>query len=155
MRKEDIQQKLSKAAFDFFYWFSRFEFALKVNSYLQDETIGAKAKPGWEKFIATHSGNFVVSDECRKIFATPPKQQFIVAHGKLEWRSTEQAERCQLGYTVDLIRIVRNNLFHGGKHGTDGWDDTEHSLKLLMLSKIILDQLAELANFNADYTRYY
>jgi len=31
MRKEDIESDLKNFAFDFFYWFSRFEFSLKEN----------------------------------------------------------------------------------------------------------------------------
>ena len=35
MRKEDIEDNLKELAFDFFYWFSRFEFALKENKFLR------------------------------------------------------------------------------------------------------------------------
>jgi len=56
---------------------------------------------------------------------------------------------------VTLLKTVRNNLFHGGKHGDDGWDDPERILTLLELSIRVLDELADLADFGADYTRYY
>jgi hypothetical protein len=51
MRKEGIRADLSSQAFDFFYWFSRFEFALKENGYLRSHQIGAYADPGWDEFV--------------------------------------------------------------------------------------------------------
>lgn len=56
---------------------------------------------------------------------------------------------------VRLLKTIRNNLFHGGKHGAEGWDDPERTKELLEVGKTILDQLAELATFEADYTQYY
>ncbi|AGM36360.1 MULTISPECIES: hypothetical protein [Idiomarina] len=48
MRKEDINNELKDIAFDFFYWFSRFEFALKRNKFLKRDGAGDIAEPGWE-----------------------------------------------------------------------------------------------------------
>jgi hypothetical protein len=50
MRKKDIDEELQEASFDFFYWFSRFEFALKENRLLQCEKVGAPTEPSWRKF---------------------------------------------------------------------------------------------------------
>ncbi|MES1383898.1 hypothetical protein ABUU23_19015, partial [Vibrio cholerae] len=56
---------------------------------------------------------------------------------------------------IRLLKTVRNNLFHGGKHGADGWDNPERTQELLVIGKSILDHLARLADIEADYTQYY
>lgn len=48
MRREEIDIELKDATFEYFFWFSRFEFALKENRYLKDHAQGAKAEPSWE-----------------------------------------------------------------------------------------------------------
>ena len=54
-----------------------------------------------------------------------------------------------------MLSTVRNNLFHGGKHGDADVDNQKRNLELLELSKVVLDQLAQMANFEGDYKRYY
>lgn len=44
MQHDKIPDELRTLAFEFFYWFSRFEFALKECGYLKDRTVGAKAE---------------------------------------------------------------------------------------------------------------
>ena len=56
MQREEIDDELKKVSFDYFYWYSRFEFALKENHFLKDEQAGAKAEANWEKFRERHSG---------------------------------------------------------------------------------------------------
>ena len=53
------------------------------------------------------------------------------------------------------MKTVRNNLFHGGKHGSEGWDDPKETELLLASGKAVLDQLAQPAALEADYTQYY
>ncbi len=54
-----------------------------------------------------------------------------------------------------MLTTVRNNLFHGGKQGDIAIDDKSRNLQLLRAGKIVLDDLAQLAQFEADYSRYY
>lgn len=54
-----------------------------------------------------------------------------------------------------LARTVRNNLFHGGKHGAKGWDDPKRMRNLLEVAKAALDDLAEQTGLQADYTGHY
>lgn len=51
VRKEEINNELKDLTFDFFYWFSRFEFALKERKCLKRDGIGDNAEPDWDKFI--------------------------------------------------------------------------------------------------------
>ena len=50
---------------------------------------------------------------------------------------------------------MRNNLFHGGKHGSAYWDDPDRMRLLLPLSVTVLGELVTLGGFEADFTGYY
>nr|WP_295712575.1 hypothetical protein [uncultured Halomonas sp.] len=156
MRKEDINNELKDLTFDFFYWFSRFEFALKESKYLKRDGIGDNAEPGWFKFIDQHKQAFQHTDETRNLLALNPKRQKVSENAGLEWKDVGlddcDSELCKV---VRLLKTTRNNLFHGGKHGAEGWDDPERTKELLVVGKSILDRLAELADFEAHYKQYY
>jgi hypothetical protein len=155
MRKTDISSDLSVCAFDFFYWFSRFEFALKENDYLKSRQIGANAEPGWREFIEKWAIEYQPSAETHRLISAPPARQ-IISDAGLDWQPVGLHD-CQsdLEKVVRLLKTVRNNLFHGGKHGEATWSDPERTRFLLETSKAILDQLAKLASIEADYTQYY
>ncbi len=61
MRKENISAEITERAFDFFYWFSRFEFSLKENGYLKYNNPGDRAEPGWDNFVQNHSDKYSLS----------------------------------------------------------------------------------------------
>lgn len=156
VRKEDINNELKDLTFDFFYWFSRFEFALKENKYLKRDSIGDNAEPGWDKFIEYYNQAFQHTGETRNLLVLNPKRQIVGENLGLEWRNVG-LDDCgsDLCKVVRLLKTIRNNLFHGGKHGADGWDDPKRTKELLVVGKTILDQLAVIASFEADYTQYY
>jgi hypothetical protein len=54
-----------------------------------------------------------------------------------------------------MLSTVRNNLFHGGKHGDESFDDLDRNLVLLTIGVTVLNQLAEQTDLRNDYTRYY
>lgn len=156
MRKEDINLDTSKLAFDFFYWFSRFEYALKDNNYLKSHKVGEIAIPGWDQFIRTWEETYTISKEGEELLSSAPKIQVVMHDGQLEWISVKMAHQTSdLGKVIKLLKTVRNNLFHGGKHGAEDWDNPDQMIKLLIIGKSVLDQLAELGQLQADYTRYY
>ena len=156
MRRDDIKEELKNLTFDFFYWFSRFEFALKENQLLKRTEVGNNAEPGWDSFVERYSNDFVHTGESSNLLVLNPLRQKVAEHSQLEWKQVG-LEDCnsELCKVVRLLKTVRNNLFHGGKHGAEGWDEPERSKELLTVGKEILDQLAKLADFEADYTQYY
>jgi hypothetical protein len=85
-----------------------------------------------------------------------PETQIVAPNGELAWRPVG-LDNCKsdLAKVVRHLKTVRNNLFHGGKHGGAGWDDPERTKLLLSSGKAVLDQLAQLAGLEADYTQYY
>lgn len=155
MRREDISTDLRELAFDFFYWFSRFEFALKENGFLRNEVPGSRAEPGWNSFVNRFEGYYTLSDAGASLVRENPRRQMVGHHG-FEFRYVDFDDQpSDLGRIVRLLKTVRNNLFHGGKHGAEGWDDPNRTRKLLTLSITILNELAELGGIEPDYTRYY
>lgn len=155
MRREDVSEELSRLAFEFFFWFSRFEFTLKESGFLKSRVNGAKAEPGWDDFVDEWHAAFVMTDEARRLLADPPDRQ-IVMNGLLQWRPVGLGDcTSELAKVVRLVKTIRNNLFHGGKHGNAGWDNPKRARQLLNDGKAILDQLADLAGFQGDYLRYY
>lgn len=156
MRKEDIEDELKELAFDFFYWFSRFEFALKENKFLNRTKAGDYAEPGWDLFVKEHEAVFQLTDQTNKLLELNPKRQKVGANSDLEWKEVGIADcKSELCKVVRLLKTIRNNLFHGGKHGAEGWDDPDRTKILLRLGKSILDQLAKDADFEADYNQSY
>lgn len=156
MRREDVSHNLSELAFEFFFWFSRFEFALKENGYLKSHTEGVSAKPGWDEFVNRWSAGYTLSPEDRHLLGSPPERQIVSRGDKLDWKPVGLKDcTSDLARIVRLLQTVRNNLFHGGKHGGAGWDDPGRTQVLLADGRNILDQLATLSGIEADYQQYY
>ena len=90
-----------------------------------------------------------------KLIAENPKRQIIGEHG-LDFREIEfNDQTSELERVVRLAQAVRNNLFHGGKHGSNFWDDPERMHHLLSTTIAVLDDLAQLGEIESDYRRLY
>lgn len=156
MRIEEIDENLRNVSFEYFYWFSRFEFALKENSYLVNVTPKSKAEASWETFREKYKSSYSPSEEANELIKLHPKRQLIGNNKELIWQpvgiSHCSTELCKV---IAMLTTIRNNLFHGGKHGDIEVDDKERNIKLLSLGKTILGQLAEIADFVNDYERRY
>lgn len=142
MQRDQIPDDLHDLAFELFYWFSRFEFALKECDYLKSHEPGANAEPSWLDFVKCHHKDYVLSATAKALIAADPKRQ-VVGHGGLEFRPVGFDDKpSNLGKVVRLAHTVRNNLFHGGKHGHDMWDEPERMRELLPLVITVLNELA-------------
>lgn len=156
MKRSEITPQLQDAAFDFFFWFSRFEFCLKQHAYLKSDDPGKKAESNWDKFVKRNRNAYVPSPSARALIDAKPRQQVVAANAGLGWKELQfEANEYDLQKVTLLLRLVRNNLFHGGKHGEPGWDDPERTLQLLNQCRVVLDELAALGKFGADYQRAY
>lgn len=155
MRREKIEKDLEEAAFNFFYAFSRFEFALKENRYLRSEQVGKSAEADWERFAKCWETEYKLSKAAEYLIDARPKRQ-VVGATDLEFRSIDFSKAdSELVRVTRLLRVVRNNLFHGSKHGAEGWDDPRRTIHLLTLSSSILDELAEFSGLAADFHQTY
>lgn len=156
MKRDEIDESLTRLAFDFFFWFSRFEFALKECSYLESKVAGVAAKPGWAMFMDEWRDQYKLSKEAQRLIQLAPERQIIGGNGGLDWEPVGLNDcKYDLEKVVRLLKTVRNNLFHGGKHGGAGWDDKERTRELLLVGRKILDQLAQIAGIEGDYRELY
>lgn len=157
MRHSDVPSDLRESAFELFFWFSRFEFALKQRQYLKDRSPGARAEPGWQLFIEAWEKHYELTPAGAKLIEANPQRQVVDATGiDLEFVDlTFTAAASNLQRVVRLAQTVRNNLFHGGKHGDSFWDDPARMLELLPLVIVVLNELAALSGMENDYYRYY
>ena len=152
MQREHVPSELTQQAFEFFYWFSRFESALKEAGYLKQSTPGAVAQPGWDQFALRWQQMYELSVEARELLALAPETQVVSCNGNLDWRPTRAVPGASdLKNVVLLLKTVRNNLFHGGKHGVANWSEPKRTEQLLRVSQAVLNQLAHLARMDADY----
>ncbi len=155
MRLDQIDRQLRDLAFDFFYWFSRFEYVLKDRRFLKRDEVGAPAEPNWDAFVSEYRGAYKVSPAAKALIAENPRRQIVVAAG-LDFDDLRFSQNtADLDRVVAYAKTVRNNLFHGGKHGYDQWDDPEQMRRLLPLTITVLDELAVLGDFHGDYSRDY
>jgi hypothetical protein len=156
MRQEEISDELKSASFEYFYWFSRFEFLLKENGFLKLEEVGAKAEPSWDSFRGKYKGEYQVSAEAKSLIELHPKRQIVIAGKDLKWVPVGighcSNDLCRV---ITMLTTIRNNLFHGGKYGDIEVDDKNRNLTLLTVGKQVLDQLARQFNYEHDYTRSY
>lgn len=156
MKRTEITPPLQDAAFDFLFGFSRFEYCLKEKQFLKSTDAGKKAEPNWDKFVKKHRNGYAPGPGARALIAAKPRQQVVAANAGLAWKELQfEANEFELQKVTLLLRLVRNNLFHGGKHGDTHWDNPERTVQLLQQGQIVLDELVELGGFGNDYRRSY
>lgn len=155
VQREQIQDDVAKEAFEFFYWFSRFEFALKDAGYLKSEKVGAPAEPGWDAFVRKYEGRYSLTAKAQELLDANPERQ-VVGRSGLEFRPVSfEGDQSDLSKIVRLTKTVRNNLFHGGKDSAKGWDDQSRMQTLLPLVVAVIDEFAQLAEIAPHYRRRY
>jgi hypothetical protein len=85
-------------------------------------------------------------------------------HDSLSWRAVDlSTSNSELDSVVKLLKTIRNNLFHGGKHSAAGcrlpaagWDDVPKTKSFLHSGLAVLGQLAALdAVLEADFPTLY
>lgn len=156
MRHDEVKENLRRLAFDFFFWFSRFEYTLKEARFLRSTQIGIPAEPSWKKFCQKYRDTYQPGPAARALLDADPARQVIVANGALDFAPVVfNPGVADLDKVAELARTVRNTLFHGGKHGIEFWDDPGRMELLLATTIAVLDELAEFGGLRGDYRREY
>lgn len=159
------QEELRQEIFEFFVVFSRFEFALKERGYIKRKEEGKNAEPDWDAFLKINKDNFIVTEDCSVSFQylttpeTAPNRQklFYTTESGEEVIKTNWSEQKidintpDLKKVIDSIKLVRNNLFHGGKYGDKSWCDFTRTSNLLRHSISMLFVLKELDEYISAY----
>jgi hypothetical protein len=101
---------------EFFAVFSRFEFTLKENGFIQ--TRNGHAEPSWRCFSAAVSKSLRVETDSALeqalayLVNEPPQIQI----SKEQWHPISLHGATAIEQAIDAVTRARNNLFHGGKH---------------------------------------
>ena len=155
IHREDIDEELRELAFEFFYWFSRFEFSLKENGRFYAGSRGV-VHADWKRFIREHEALYQSCDAADALLRSPPDVQRVEKGSAPAWIPISfDKDQSKLSQTVLAVKTVRNNLFHGGKHCAEGWDNPERVRCLLERGVAVLHSFARLAGYEADYLRRY
>lgn len=132
--------------FDFFYCFSRFEFALKKTGYFKTDRYNV-VLVSWDDF-SDDNGEYSFSKEAEELISLKPKRLVHTEVEGFRWEELQiEHEQSELSFVIFNLKTVRNNLFHGGKHNPEGIsnpDQAERDKKLVEVGKTVLDELARL-----------
>jgi len=147
---------------EFFFVFSRFEFALKEAGYVTTSGRNSdNAAPDWDAFVKQYKKIYQRSDDADEavsyLLSNPPQKQKVFRDESGKFRTVWEPFKADtkaplLKILVDIVKVVRNNLFHGGKYGDKGWDDKDRVELLLRNSAIVIK---EWLNLEQDLDVYY
>lgn len=143
---------------EFFLTFSRFEYALKgsglfkrTNPQRNDPLRPPEAQPDWDTFAISLRCAFqsdrteTLRRACEYILDSPPWKQ-VISNDAVSWETpVRPSHESDVEFLLRMVRCVRNNLFHGGKHNIEVHEDTERTEMLLKSSLTILDECLALA----------
>jgi hypothetical protein len=131
-------------AWEFFVFFSRFEYALKRHERYLMPGVG-NAEPNWDRFASDYNAEFspdttpTLAAAIQYYLDKPPMKQ-LRADGKMKWSDpiTLQHNGPLLVWLLLAVRVVRNNLFHGGKFPLIAISDPSRDRELLANAITIL-----------------
>jgi len=139
---------------NFFACFSRFECALKRSGFVKKNK--EEATPDWDTYSNGLPGSFSTEGDEAFLGAIaylrefPPRRQ-IVEKGALGWKDTPKGDgEKEVAYVLRLVRVVRNNLFHGGKYRTGPVQDPARNHRLLEACMVVLERAL---TFSPDVAR--
>ena len=156
MQYETASGALTHKAFEFFFWFSRFEAALKESGFLKSDTEGDIAEPSWEKFVEAYAAIYTPTKSGKRLLELGPERQIVGMGKKLAWRPVGTGDcRTELCKVVRMLKTLRNNVFHGGKSGGAGWDQPGRTEILLDNGVSELHELAAIAGLEGDLWKKY
>jgi hypothetical protein len=128
---------------EFFFVFSRFEYALKRAGFVKPNR--RSAEPDWDRFghALEQEYNPDESSELARavhyLLSSPPKRQIVQEDGSLGWESVTRGSESQIVWLLGVVRRIRNNLFHGGKYPYMPLPEPARDDRLLESSLILLD----------------
>lgn len=133
---------------EFFVTFARFEFALKDAGFFTGDI--QRVSPDWTRFGRSLDLNTArLHSECAAAidyFSLHPPWRQVVAGDGLGWDSAVGFTTLErMDQVLDLVRRVRNNLFHGGKFNDDGHSDPGRNELLLRSGLAILHRCLEMS----------
>ncbi len=105
---------------EFFFVYSRFEYALKKAEFLKPDRKNAEAD--WDRFgheVAEAYKDAEKDKDLRDAIECldkhPPQRQIRNPDGTLDWTIRKRNGQTEIVWLLNNVKGVRNNLFHGGK----------------------------------------
>jgi len=140
----------TQLAFDFFYRFARLEYALKASGFVKGRP---DAAPNWGRFVVKHADAYKVTGAAAELMTEPPLAQVVIeGTNDMAWKPVDLSKcRSELAMVVRLLKTMRNNLFHGGKKGPEGWSQPLRMTQLLNCGVVVIEELVILGDLKADY----
>ena len=134
--------------FDFFWTFTTIECAMKHAGIFKTREGSDAIEANWEQF-ETDLVNYGTERSLKFRQAARTLQQFRIQRlalidNKPAWRPVERRQMGEVQFTLYLLRLVRNNLFHGGKYefGAPA-DQVERDTDIIRAALSVLDQCFE------------
>lgn len=127
---------------EFFFVFSRFEYALKCAGYLKP---GRNAMPNWDAFGSDVEESYnpeeslELAEAVQYLLSEPPKRQIVLDDGSLDWEPLPRENISDIRWLLRLVSRVRNNLFHGGKYPYRPLPEPARDTRLLESSLLVLE----------------
>lgn len=133
---------------EFFAAFAAAEFELKMRGFVRRGSEDAHAD--WDRFADSIRQRFRVdrpptlAKAWRTLTAKPPRKQAVRAGG-LAWKeSPRPAGTSDAAWGLQLVRRVRNNLFHGAKFMLGGSEQFVRDRDLVSAALLVLEAALEI-----------
>lgn len=123
---------------DFVMQFAALECALKRTGRLDGGHSGGP-RVDWPRFADEIGPLLNVRPESKRYLMTYPPDKQRCKGGKLVWVKSTRHDTTEAGYLLDLVRTIRNNLFHGGKYPDGPVDGSERNDDLLRAGLDVID----------------
>ena len=138
----------AELACEFLAVFSRMEYALKATDYASENE--GKVTASWDKFANEIDEAFAQVDNegfyasVDYLLTHPPRKQIRQDDVLTFADQVIDGDQRKAQQTLLMVRTVRNNLFHGGKHLPNGEVETGRNRQLVECSLTILKHCIEL-----------
>lgn len=133
---------------EFFTTFARIEYAMKAtNLFRHRENMTNQvlpAEPDWIAFadrlheVFDQNASAELAEASQYLIDNPPNRQ-VVVNGALAWETLIWPDgQPDVHFLLQMVRRVRNNLFHGGKYNADVHYDQQRNERLIRTSLTVI-----------------
>ena len=137
----------------FVLFYSRFEYALKRSGFIfaaDPHRPSANWKDFADQIQSRGALNAAFRDRAEALLKQAPKKQ-VLRDGVLRWESlTTGPERTLVERVIDCLRVVRNNLMHGGKYPDAPVSEPGRNSTLLVAGIAAMNALLAVARGSED-----
>lgn len=139
----------------FFFYFSRFEYALKREKYIQNFKY---IKPDWDRFFKENKTQIEVilkDQDLTYLLGHPPKKQIMTKDNDLGWENLSLTDSDLPDSIKKVLTTIRNNLFHGGKFPTGPESDVTRNKKLIEDALKVLNSLSQIEQIKKHFDEFF